>query len=303
MIFKHSRAQEPFTDNTLLGGRVVVRQPTEGYRAAVDPVLLAAAVPAHGGQHVLDAGCGTGNMAKVLHQMGYSNLDGLDPSPGMLDEARRKNIYQNLHQLVLDAKVSLPDHSYDAVVAAGVETVRMVGAPAEVTVTAGVGHSASLLDATPEEWDRVVNVNTRGVWLAMRELARPMLAGGGGSIVATSSVSARLADRGMGIYCASKAALDMLIAVAAAEWCPTVRVNGVAPGVTDTRMLGGAPHDSAWLRGVAGRTPLRRLGTPEDIAESVRALHSSKWTTGEVLRSDGGLLGYSPISPGGEYPL
>jgi len=191
----------------------------------------------------------------------------------------------------------------DAVVAAGVETVRMVGAPAEVTVTAGVGHSASLLDATPEEWDRVVNVNTRGVWLAMRELARPMLAGGGGSIVATSSVSARLADRGMGIYCASKAALDMLIAVAAAEWCPTVRVNGVAPGVTDTRMLGGAPHDSAWLRGVAGRTPLRRLGTPEDIAESVRALHSSKWTTGEVLRSDGGLLGYSPISPGGEYPL
>jgi 2-polyprenyl-3-methyl-5-hydroxy-6-metoxy-1,4-benzoquinol methylase len=71
---------------------------------------------------ILDAGCGTGNMAKVLHQMGYSNLDGLDPSPGMLDEARRKNIYQNLHQLVLDAKVSLPDHSYDAVVAAGVLT-------------------------------------------------------------------------------------------------------------------------------------------------------------------------------------
>lgn len=190
----------------------------------------------------------------------------------------------------------------DAVAAAAAETVRAIGAPAEVTVTAGVGHSATLLDATPEEWDHVVNTNTRGVWLAMRELARPMLAADGGSIVAISSVSARLSDRGMGLYCASKAALDMLIAVAAAEWCPTVRVNGVAPGVTDTRMLGRAPHDSGWLKGVAARTPLRGLGTPADIAETVRALHGSRWTTGEILRSDGGLLGYSPISPAGEYP-
>lgn len=191
-----------------------------------------------------------------------------------------------------------------AVADAAAETVRRLGAPTEVTITAGIGHSASLLEATPEDWDRVVNINTRGVWLAMRELVRPMLEdGAGGSIVATTSVSGRLADRGMGLYCASKAALDMLVAVAAAEWCPTVRVNGVAPGVTDTRMLGRAPHDSGWLRGVAARTPLRRLGTPEDIAESVRALHSSRWTTGEILRSDGGLLRYSPISPTGEYPL
>ena len=55
-------------------------------------------------------------------------------------------------------------------------------------------------------------------------------------------MSARLADRSMGLYCVSKAALDMVIAVAALELAPTVRVNGVAPGVTDTPMLGsGAP--------------------------------------------------------------
>ena len=71
---------------------------------------------------ILDAGCGTGNMAQVLQQMGYRNIDGLDPSSGMLAVARNKQIYQQLHQLYLDSQIDLPDASYDAVVAAGVLT-------------------------------------------------------------------------------------------------------------------------------------------------------------------------------------
>ena len=71
---------------------------------------------------ILDAGCGTGNMAQVLQQMGYRNIDGLDPSSGMLAVARNKQIYQQLHQLYLDSQIGLPDASYDAVVAAGVLT-------------------------------------------------------------------------------------------------------------------------------------------------------------------------------------
>ena len=71
---------------------------------------------------ILDAGCGTGNMAQILDQMGYANIDGLDPSPGMLDIARSKKIYQNLYSLYLDSEIDLPDASYDAVVAAGVLT-------------------------------------------------------------------------------------------------------------------------------------------------------------------------------------
>ena len=71
---------------------------------------------------ILDAGCGTGNMAQILHQMGYRNLDGLDPSSGMLAIAERKQIYQNLYPLSLGARVDLPDAGYDAVVAAGVLT-------------------------------------------------------------------------------------------------------------------------------------------------------------------------------------
>lgn len=71
---------------------------------------------------ILDAGRGTGNMAQVLHQIGFENLEGLEPSAGMLAVAERKGIYKALHQLALGAQVDLPPESYDAVVASGVLT-------------------------------------------------------------------------------------------------------------------------------------------------------------------------------------
>lgn len=183
------------------------------------------------------------------------------------------------------------------VAAATAATIERIGVPAVVTVTAGIGHAAMLLDAPADDWDRVVGTNAKGVWLVMRSLARPMLENVGGSIIATSSVSAHLADKSMGLYCVSKAALDMLIKVAAVEWAPTVRVNGVAPGVTDTAMLGPMPRDRGWLRGVSERTSFGRLGTPDDIAQAILALHDTGWVTGQVLTCDGGLSLRSPIDP------
>lgn len=185
----------------------------------------------------------------------------------------------------------------DQVDGAVASTLERLGVPTQVTITAGVGHGGMLLDVDPAEWDRVMGINAKGVWLAMRAMARPMLDSGGGSIVATSSVSARLADRSMGLYCASKAALDMVIRTAAAEWAPTLRVNGVGPGVTDTPMLGGAPVDGRWLAGVAERTALGRLGTPVDIAETILATHAMSWVTGQIVLCDGGLSIHSPINP------
>lgn len=181
--------------------------------------------------------------------------------------------------------------------AATADTLERIGVPDLVTVTAGIGHAAMFLDAPADDWDRVVGTNAKGVWLVMRSLARPMLEGTGGSIVATSSVSARLADRSMGLYCVSKAALDMVIKVAAVEWAPTIRVNGVAPGVTDTPMLGPIPRDRGWLGGVSKRTMLGRLGAADDIAEAVLAVHDTRWVTGQVLVCDGGLSLQSPIDP------
>lgn len=174
---------------------------------------------------------------------------------------------------------------------------RLEQPPTELTVTAGIGHSGLLTEIDRAEWDRVMAVNVTGPWLVMRAWARHYAVHGiEASIVATSSVSARLVDRSMGAYCTSKAALSMTVRVAAAEWAPAIRVNAVGPGVTATPMLGNAPVDSGWLRDVARRTSLGRLGTADDIADAVVALHSLPWVTGQVLEVDGGLSLHSPIN-------
>ena len=177
-------------------------------------------------------------------------------------------------------------------------TIERAGPPARVTVTAGVGHAGFLTDLDPAEWDRVFAVNVRGVWTVLRGFARAVLASGGtASFVAVSSVSGSVADRTMGAYCASKAALDMLVRVAAAEWGPKgIRVNAVAPGVTRTPMVV-APEGSPWLDHVAGRTALRRLGEAGEVASAIEAVHELGWVTGQVLACDGGLSLHSPIDP------
>ncbi len=179
------------------------------------------------------------------------------------------------------------------------ETRRGWGTPTEVTVTAGIGHAGLLADIDPEEFDRVLRVNTRGPLLCLRACARVLRAESrSGSMVAVSSISARLVDRSMGLYCASKAALSMLVQVAAAEWgADGIRVNAVAPGVTTTPMLGhgASVQTSPWLAGVARRTALGRLGEAGDIAPVIRGLHALSWVTGQVVECDGGLALHSPI--------
>jgi NAD(P)-dependent dehydrogenase (short-subunit alcohol dehydrogenase family) len=194
----------------------------------------------------------------------------------------------------------------DAVERSVDETRRRWGIPEWVTVTAGVGHGGLLVDVSPDEFDRIVAVNTRGPWLCLRGWARVLKAEQRtGSLLAVSSVSARLADRTMGVYCASKAALSMLVRVAADEWGPDgLRVNAVAPGVTRTPMLGAGAElsveGSSWLAAVAGRTSLGRLGEPEDIAQVILAVHGMEWVTGQIVECDGGLSLRSPIDPYGE---
>jgi NAD(P)-dependent dehydrogenase (short-subunit alcohol dehydrogenase family) len=190
----------------------------------------------------------------------------------------------------------------DQVDAAMATTIAVIGVPDEFTVCAGVASSGMLLDVEPAEWDRVLGVNAKGVMLAMRAAARAMIdAGVKGSIVAVSSVSARLVDRNMGVYCASKAALSMVVQVAAFEWADWgIRVNAVGPGVTQTPMLGQAPRESGWLLHVQERTPLARIGRPEEIADAIAALHGLGWVTGQVLEVDGGLGIHSPIDAVGD---
>ena len=158
----------------------------------------------------------------------------------------------------------------------------------EVLVNAaGVGVTMPLLDHTDEDWDRVLNINTRGSFLCLREAARQMANRGGGAIVNVASV--------VGIYPSpipevaydtSKGAVIQMTRSAARELAPyRVRVNGVAPGPVPTNLYGTPPEQPEVAM------PLGH-GTVEDVADAILFLASEKarWITGQTLVVDGGWL-------------
>jgi NAD(P)-dependent dehydrogenase (short-subunit alcohol dehydrogenase family) len=190
----------------------------------------------------------------------------------------------------------------DAVAVALKQTMAEVGVPDRLVACAAVGASGMLLAHDPADWKRVIDVNLTGTWLTMRAVAQAMIDhGSGGSIVAVSSISGTVADRDMGAYCVSKAAVDMLVRVAACEWGPhAIRVNAVGPGVTKTPMLAGAEQLPGWLDGVSHRTALGRVGESDDIAEAIVGVLEMSWVTGQTVLADGGLALQSPIDTYGQ---
>lgn len=140
--------------------------------------------------------------------------------------------------------------------------------------------------ATDEVWERILNTNLLGTWHLSR-LALPHLrCDQGGSILNVTSL-AGVKPTGSSIpYAVSKAALNHLTRLLALVGAPEVRVNAIAPGLIATPWT--ADWDEAH-RSVSERAPLRRSGTPDDIAASALLLTCSPYTTGEVLLADGGM--------------
>ena len=166
------------------------------------------------------------------------------------------------------------------------EAERMGGC--EVLVNAaGIGVTLPLLDHADEDWDRVLNINTRGTFLCLREAARQMTERGGGAIVNVASV--------VGIYPSpipeiaydtSKGAVIQMTRSAARELAPHgVRVNGVAPGPVPTNLYGTPPEQPEVPM------PLGH-GTVDDVVDAILFLASGKarWITGQTLVVDGGWL-------------
>ena len=190
----------------------------------------------------------------------------------------------------------------DAVSVAMEQTVREHGVPTRIVTCAGIGASGLLLKQQPAQWERVLAVNLTGTWLTIRAGAQAMIdAGVGGSIVAVSSISGTLADRDMGAYCVSKAGVDMLVKIAAAEWgSHDIRVNAVGPGVTRTPMLGEPEQLPGWVEGLSERTALGRLGEAGDVAGVIVGVLELPWVTGQIVHADGGLALHSPIDAYGQ---
>ena len=166
--------------------------------------------------------------------------------------------------------------------------------PADVLVNAhGIFPNRPILEMDDEEWRRVFDVNTMGTMNTCRAVARRLVSRSApGSIVNVSSGAATSARAGSGHYASSKAAVNMLTHVLAIELGPHgIRVNAVAPGlVLDEVLREGDSHDSEYVRLMLRGTPLRRTGSPDDVAPAVVFLASerSRWTTGAILEITGG---------------
>jgi NAD(P)-dependent dehydrogenase (short-subunit alcohol dehydrogenase family) len=188
------------------------------------------------------------------------------------------------------------DVSDEPQVAAAVDrTVRELGGLDIAFNNAGVqARYAGSADETLEDYERIISINQRGIWASMKHELRHMRDQGSGTIVNSSSIGGLFGGPGRAAYHASKHAVIGLTKSAAKEFGPLgIRINAVCPGTIDTPMVkvmvaaGNLDHDAA-----VAAIPLRRLGTPEEIAAAVLWLSSpgAGFVTGIALLADGGQL-------------
>ena len=159
-----------------------------------------------------------------------------------------------------------------------------------LVANAGVSFKCPITEVTEEFYHTVYDINAKGTLFSLKEAGLRL--NDGGRIVVISSCSARFPEPGMAAYSSSKAATQLMVEVAALEFAPRkITVNSIQPGLTGTdTMLKYAP--APFVQSCAERTPLGRLGMPEDIAEIAAFLCSkeSQWVSGQHILASGGLM-------------
>ncbi|MCL4762749.1 MAG: SDR family oxidoreductase, partial [Burkholderiales bacterium] len=216
------------------------------------------------------------------------------------------------------ADVVLADLAADAVAAVAAQVPRATAVTADVSVkadvarlvdaaaarggridvlvnNAGVAHAAEFLDCAEEDFDRVLRVNLKSMFLCGQAVARHMAGrGGGGAIVNLSSVNAVMAISNQVPYVVSKGGINQLTRVMALSLAPHgIRVNAIGPGTIATELaLRAVLGDEASRRRILSRTPLRRLGEPEEVAAVAAFLASddASYMTGQTVYPDGGRM-------------
>lgn len=207
-----------------------------------------------------------------------------------VDKGKRVAEHYNLK--FIQADVSMPDQAKHLI-----DTVYSMYGRLDILVNnAGVQYERTIEDTPPEDWDRVLNINLKSVYLCSKYAIPYMRSQGGGSIINMSSVDGFWAEPMLGAYCASKGGVIALTKSIALDFGrDQVRCNCICPGYIETEMLADyfrAQEDPEASRDkVAREHPLRRLGRPEDVASMAVWLASdeSSFTSGQSFVTDGGL--------------
>lgn len=154
---------------------------------------------------------------------------------------------------------------------------------------AGMTSRREFADSTVADWDALMAVNVRSVYIFTR-YALPGLAAAKGAIVNVSSIAGKAGEEGLAIYCASKAAMIGLTQALALEFGESVRMNAVCPGQVDTRMMKNISENPVKKRALELRIPAGRFAQPGEIANVVAWLLSSEasYVNGAVITADGG---------------
>ncbi|SFJ34572.1 SDR family NAD(P)-dependent oxidoreductase [Jannaschia pohangensis] len=170
-----------------------------------------------------------------------------------------------------------------------------VGPVQTLVNNAGVAIAADFLQMSLADFQKVIDINLTGVFLATQRAARTMVDQKiAGAIVNMSSINAQVAIPAIAGYCASKGGVMQLTKVASLALAPHgIRVNAVGPGSIDTEMMAAVNADPAAMARAMSRTPLKRPGTAREIGDVVAFLASAKasYITGETIYVDGGRLG------------
>jgi len=154
---------------------------------------------------------------------------------------------------------------------------------------AGIANMKGIEETTEEEWDSIVNINQKGVWLGMKAAVPAMRRRGGGSIINISSIFGIIGSSGSAAYHGTKGAVRLLTKAAAVQYAPDkIRVNSVHPGVIMTPMVDVVPRSE--LQPIIEMAPLKRGAQPDEVGWCVVFLASDEasFVTGAELVVDGG---------------
>jgi NAD(P)-dependent dehydrogenase (short-subunit alcohol dehydrogenase family) len=172
------------------------------------------------------------------------------------------------------------------------DIIQEYGTPDILVNNAGINQKKSFTEVTDEDFQQIIQTNLTAVFVISREVVKRMITAGSGSIINISSMASQYGIPYVISYTATKAAIEGMTRAMATELSPLgIRVNCVAPGFIATDMSAKAlNNDAERKQKVMSRTPMGKLGEPEDIADAVLYLSSdaAKYVTGVILPVDGG---------------